>query len=250
MSVSTTSYPNSRSSVSSTSWQEPHPGQKLAFSTIVPGGQGANHGDSGDNNGRDSTVGTLESPVAQNLDVLSPTQSVSATSMSSRRNAEAIGTPLDSGISPDDRSVGSVAISEAHSSALTTTHTLQVDVDMDRYNKMEMDESQVTEVLPSPALSTYSDVSNYLDYPGEPEEMYGVVSTAYNASFVHMAPCDDLYGWNAEWDRRLPSPLPSPPSGERQAGGQSLLHRRGRRSKHNLLGRVLGVGRTPSRIRP
>lgn len=247
MSVSTISYPIGRTSVSSTGWQEPHPGQKLSFPAAAPGGREADRGDIGDNSGRDDTVGTL---TAQNsADILSPTRSVSATSLSANR-AEAIGTALGPTISSGNCSVGSAANSEANSSSLTATHSLQVDVDMDRLTKMDADESQVTEVLPSPALSTYSDVSNYLDYMDRPEDMYGVVSTAHDASFVRMAPCEDLYGWNAEWDRRLTCPLPAPPPAERQSNGPSLLHRRGRRTRKNLLGRVLGVSKTPSRIRP
>jgi hypothetical protein len=179
--------------------------------------------------------------MAQNLDVLSPSQSI---------NAEGHGMILDPSISPDTVSVGSLANSEAHSSTLTASHTLELDVDMDRYAKMEMEESAVTEVLPSPALSTYSDVSNFLDYQNQPEDMFGVLSNAQNPSFLHMAPCDDMYGWNAEWSRRLSTPQPPPSLPSQQLSRQSLLQRRGRRTKGNLLGRVFGVGRTPSRIRP
>lgn len=188
--------------------------------------------------------------MAQNVNVLSPSQTASVSSVTSESNVEAIGAALDVSVSPDRCSVGSVANSEAHSSTLTTTHTLQMDIDMDRYNKMDMDESQVTEVLPSPTLSTYSDVSNYLDFRTEPEDMFGVVSTSHNASFVRMAPSEDLYGWNAEWSRRITCPQIVPPSSVRHSSGQSLAKRRGRRSKVNLLGRVFGVGKTPSRGRP
>lgn len=249
----TTSYPSGRNpSVSSTGWEEPHPGHKFSIPVKSGGKRQSDQDGTGDNGGvKGDTVGTHESPTTQDLNILSPTASVS-TSMSSTRYAEPIGMPLGPSISPDSRSIGSRAISEAHSLALTT-HTLPVDVDMDRYNKMDMDKSNTTTQVISPAPSNFSDVSNYLDYASTPEDMSGVVSI-YPESFDRMAPNEDLYGWDAEWDCKLTTPSPPPPATladrhmiDRHYIGPSAPYQRRRRAKNNLLGRVFSVGKTPPR---
>lgn len=249
MSVSTTSCPNGRiPSVSSTGWEEPHPGHKLAFPVGAGSdAQGAHQDGIGVSRGsRDDTVGTQEPSLAHDSSLLSPTISVGSTT--SAPYAEAIGTSLGPSISPDSRSVGSLPVSEAHSSALTT-HTLHVDVDMERYNKMDLDKAPVTQAV-SPAPSNFSDVSNYLDSGTGPEDMTGVVSIVPDSpdSFSCMATSDDMYGWNAAWDRKLSVPLPPIPSDDRELNSLTAPYRRGRRTKNTLLGRVFSVGKAPSRL--
>jgi len=250
VSTSTTSCPSGRiPSVSSTGWEEPHPGQKLAFPVGAGSyAQGAHQDGIGANRGsRDDTVGTRESSMGQDSSVLSPTISVGSTA--STPYVEAVGTSLEPSISPGSRSAGSLPVSEAHSSALTT-HTLHVDVDMDRYNKMELDKAPVTQSI-SPAPSNFSDVSNYLDSGANPGDMFGVVSLVSPDSpdsFSCMSPDIDMYGWDAAWDRRADAPLPPIPSDHREQRSLTTPYRRGRRTKSTLLGRVFSVGKVPSRL--
>ena len=188
--------------------------------------------------------------MAQSTISLVPTQGARSGIFSPVEHAGPAGSGPRSTNSLGNRSVASEGNSVTNVSVMSI-HTLDADVDMDGYSKVDFEVSSVAQVMPSPTLSSYSDVSHYLEGQGEAVDMLGVLGTVSSDTFSRMAPSSDLYGWNAEWDRRTTSPTSAAPSSERITKGQAMPLRR-RRTRHKLLGRVFGGGKPPSnsKVRP
>jgi len=90
------------------------------------------------------------------------------------------------------------------------------------------------------------DVSNYLPTPATSSEDIGSPSTTSDHhAFRYASPVDDLYGWDAELDRRR-SPSRTSMSSTEGCDTIALSYRRANGSKHSLLQRVFRVGSSSS----
>ncbi|GKU01100.1 transcription factor [Fusarium langsethiae] len=90
------------------------------------------------------------------------------------------------------------------------------------------------------------DVSNYLPIPTTSSEDIGSPSTTSDhQAFRYASPVEDLYGWDAELDRRR-SPSRSSMSSNEGCDAIALSYRRANDSKHSLLQRVFRVGSSTS----
>jgi hypothetical protein len=152
-------------------------------------------------------------------------------------------------ISTDNDSAVSAAISLAPSSALTC---LAIETNRD-WSKMPIVEEgdlslQHPDVPLTPLVTPYSDLSHYFDWSPGAEDMMPAVEFVDSDSYAHAAPTDDMYGWDAEWTRRVPpAELETGITRDSGAGrGQTHHHRRARNSmnKGSLLERVFSVGKT------
>lgn len=262
MLVTTTSHPVDRHlSVSSTEWEEPHPGRRLScpVGPIVGERRGCDQSAQRFEGSGDSTVGTQDATSRK----LQPT----STDMSSQAEAP-VGTHQQTAsaspsgiISPDSASAISGPLSESPSSALTyQTPDLCVDTNLANPDKMMVDADDNSPRSPSfwalSPVSEYEDLSHYLDGSSGSASTFGseppssTVNLSNPAAYSHAAPFEDMYGWNAEWDRRLPSPESgvTPVVESSNSDAQSpFMARRGRAKRHGLLQRVLSVGKAPSR---
>lgn len=264
MPVSTTSDPVDRHpSVSSTEWEEPHPGRRLSCPAEPSLGDKQDYDQDAqrlDGFG-DGTVGTLNTTSRGLHSTTTNGSSQFEVPAVIRRQAASAGTSAI--VSPDSDSAISGSLSESPSSVLTC-QTLDVDmgVDLSSTDKMMVDRDDNSPQSPSflalSPISEYEDLSRYLDgspgsanYPGS-ESLYSMVDVSNPAAYSHAAPLEDMYGWNAAWDNRLTSPraTTTPPTVDTTySGGQSsTLSRRVHTNKHGLLQRVLSVGKAPSRI--
>lgn len=203
-------------------WEEPHPGRRLS-GLLEP----LDHDPSRDGGvqrleaDRGSTVGTLHKATSKSLS------------------------------SPDTDSIMSGFLSDGQSSAVTSP-TLEVDVHMPDADKT-MDiggSSRSPGCVALRPISDYVDLSNYFDDAPTSERWSSVMELSNENAFSHVSRVADMYGWDAEWDRRVESSLPvASPRGSTNFQ-KSSSSRRGRVSKGNLLQRVLSVGKTPSRDSP
>ncbi|KAF4972799.1 hypothetical protein FSARC_699 [Fusarium sarcochroum] len=92
-----------------------------------------------------------------------------------------------------------------------------------------------------------TDVSNYLPTPASSSENMGYHSTTSDhQAFRYASPMEDMYGWDAELDRRQCSPSRSSLSSNEGCDTISLSYRRANGSKHSLLQRVFRVGSSAS----
>jgi hypothetical protein len=90
------------------------------------------------------------------------------------------------------------------------------------------------------------DVSNYLPTPTTSSEDIGSPSTTSDhQAFRYASPVEDMYGWDAELDRRR-SPSRSSMSSNEGCDAIALSYRRANGSKHSLLQRVFRVGSSTS----
>lgn len=258
MSVPTTSHPVDRhSSVPSTEWEEPHPGQRL-LCPVEPiaaerqdGGQDAQRFEGSG----DSAVGT---PITSHHRLsLTVSRASSQAATMSVISQEMSGTMRPALVSPDSASGVSGNILESPLSPLTC-ETLDVDVDMGNVDKMMADESYNNPRSPSflalSPISEYEDLSHYLDdapdSPVSPDsDILPMANVADSGSYSHATRLEDMYGWDAEWDRRKSSTQPElAPTVSNTSSDvpSSFLSRRSQRN--SLLQRVLSVGKAPARI--
>lgn len=179
---------------------------------------------------RSGTVRTQKSTHRGHIRSFTESIRSDATSMM----AYELGVP--SPISPDSASALSGARSEAHSEITAYTH--DVDVEMTQGDKMVLDMEPA--MLASPALS---DLSGHLDYISAGSEDVTSYITDPKA-YSHIAP-NDMYGWNAEYDRKAIVPRSGPETVD--DGNRIVPYQRSRFGKNNLLQRVLSVGKAPSR---
>ncbi|KAF4452887.1 regulator of G- signaling [Fusarium albosuccineum] len=92
-----------------------------------------------------------------------------------------------------------------------------------------------------------SDVSNYLPTPAQSsEDMDYPVTTSDNRAFRYASPMEDMYGWDAELDRRKFPPSRSSMSSREDLDTIALSYRRANGSKASLLQRVFRVGSSSS----
>lgn len=97
-------------------------------------------------------------------------------------------------------------------------------------------------VTPTPM----ADVSNYLPTPATSSEDVGSHSTTLDhQAFRYASPVEDMYGWDAELDRRR-SPSRASMSSTEGCDTIALNYRRANGSKHSLLQRVFRVGSSSS----
>ncbi|UZP39846.1 hypothetical protein NXS19_007662 [Fusarium pseudograminearum] len=90
------------------------------------------------------------------------------------------------------------------------------------------------------------DVSNYLPTPTTSSEDIGSPSTASDhQAFRYASPVEDMYGWDAELERRR-SPSRSSMSSNEGCDAIALSYRRANGSKHSLLQRVFRVSSSTS----
>jgi hypothetical protein len=202
----------------------------------------------------DSTVGT---PINSHhrLSLTVSRESSQAATMSVI-NQDMSGTMRSALVYPDSASGVSGYISESPSSPLTC-ETLDFDVDMGNVDKMMADGSDNNPRSPSflalSPISEYEDLSHYLDgAPNSPvspdSDILSITNVADCGSYSHATRMEDLYGWDAEWDRRRSSTQPELATVSNSSSDvpSSFLSRRHQRN--SLLQRVLSVGKAPARI--
>ncbi|KAI1045184.1 hypothetical protein LB505_004956 [Fusarium chuoi] len=92
-----------------------------------------------------------------------------------------------------------------------------------------------------------TDVSNYLPTPTTSNEDIRCPSTSSETeAFRFASPIEDLYGWDAELERREASPSRDSISSTEGLDAFALSYRRANGSKHSLLQRVFRVGSSSS----
>ncbi|KAM5357829.1 hypothetical protein ACJZ2D_015872 [Fusarium nematophilum] len=92
-----------------------------------------------------------------------------------------------------------------------------------------------------------SDVSNYLPTPAQScENMAGPATMSDNRAYRYASPMEDMYGWDAELDRRKFPPSRSSMSSREGCDTFALSYRRANGSKSSLLQRVFRVGSSSS----
>jgi hypothetical protein len=92
-----------------------------------------------------------------------------------------------------------------------------------------------------------NDVSNYLPTPTTSNEDIGCPSTSSDQeAFRYASPIEDMYGWDAELERREASPSRDSMSSTEGLDAFALSYRRANGSKHSLLQRVFRVGSSSS----
>ncbi|KAG4280242.1 hypothetical protein FPRO06_11575 [Fusarium proliferatum] len=92
-----------------------------------------------------------------------------------------------------------------------------------------------------------TDVSNYLPTPTTSNEDMRCPSTSSETeAFRYASPIEDLYGWDAELERREASPSRDSISSTEGLDAFVLSYRRANGSKHSLLQRVFRVGSSSS----
>lgn len=233
------------SSVSSSEWEEPHPGQRLS-GLVEPlrNDQDLDRDTQRLEVDTGSTVGTLYRATSHGL-YLTPSDS------GARGDVQTLNTTVDtsqSSVLPDTDSAISRSLSESPSSGMTC-QTLDVDIRMTDVDKsLDSDGPRSPSFLALSPISEYEDLSNYLGGPPTSERWSSVMDINDPVVYQHASPVEDMYGWDAEWDRRV-----IPPSvvvGPCDDVGSRLpsLSRRTSTSKGGLLQRVLSVGKAPSRI--
>ncbi|KAF4952835.1 hypothetical protein FGADI_6424 [Fusarium gaditjirri] len=95
--------------------------------------------------------------------------------------------------------------------------------------------------------STPTDVSNYLPTPTTSHEDMRCPSTSSETeAFIYASPIEDMYGWDAELERREASPSRDSMSSTEGLDTFALSYRRANGSKHSLLQRVFRVGSSSS----
>lgn len=93
-----------------------------------------------------------------------------------------------------------------------------------------------------------ADVSNYLPTPASSsEDMVCPSTTSDHQAFRFASPVEDMYGWDAELDRRRSPSRTSMSSAE--GCDFALSYRRANGSKHSLLQRVFRVGSSSSMVK-
>lgn len=120
--------------------------------------------------------------------------------------------------------------------------------------------SYLPDLLPPPVSSDYTgnnsiddtsmpmtDVSNYLPTPTTSNEDMRCPSTSSETeAFRYASPIEDMYGWDAELERREASPSRDLISSIEGLDAFALNYRRANGSKHSLLQRVFRVGSSSS----
>jgi len=92
-----------------------------------------------------------------------------------------------------------------------------------------------------------TDVSNYLPTPTTSNEDMRCPSTSSETeAFRYASPIEDMYGWDAELERREASPSRDSMSSTEGLDAFALSYRRANGSKHSLLQRVFRVGSSSS----
>ncbi|KAF5670680.1 AGA1-like protein [Fusarium denticulatum] len=92
-----------------------------------------------------------------------------------------------------------------------------------------------------------TDVSNYLPTPTTSNEDMRCPSTSSETeAFRYASPIEDMYGWDAELERREASPSRDSISSTEGLDAFALSYRRANGSKHSLLQRVFRVGSSSS----
>ncbi|KAF5657361.1 AGA1-like protein [Fusarium heterosporum] len=92
-----------------------------------------------------------------------------------------------------------------------------------------------------------NDISNYLPIPDTNNETIDYHSTTSDdKAFRYASPVQDMYGWDAELDRRELSPSRASISSTEGCDTIALSFRRANGSKHSLLQRVFRVGSSSS----
>ncbi|KAM0352850.1 hypothetical protein ACHAPU_001732 [Fusarium lateritium] len=92
-----------------------------------------------------------------------------------------------------------------------------------------------------------ADISNYLPTPDVRSENIDCHSTTSgDKAFRYASPVQDMYGWDAELDRRQSSPSRTSTSSTEGCDTIALSYRRANDSKHSLLQRVFRAGSSSS----
>ncbi|KAF5019757.1 hypothetical protein F66182_8229 [Fusarium sp. NRRL 66182] len=98
--------------------------------------------------------------------------------------------------------------------------------------------------------TSLADVSNYLPTPfASNEDMVCQSMTSDHQAFRYASPMEDMYGWDAELDRRQCPPSRASLSSNEGCDHISFSYRRANGSKHSLLQRVFRVGSSSSMAR-
>lgn len=232
-------------------WEEPHPGRRLScpVESVMHNQRDCGWGAKRLEGSEDSTVGqaTTRAMIGDANEI----------SVQERRQTNGMELGHNMGSSTNSPSLDSVSLmsgsASASPSSATTCQTLEVDIDLVQADKMIIDSPRSPSFLALSPVSDYEDLSNYLggfsSLDSERQPSLSNMGSAGTLSFA--APMQDLYGWDAEWDRRLASPTPAPHSDRKYHPlntRTTVLTRRGSAPKSSLLQRVLNVGKVPPRI--
>lgn len=230
-----------RSLVSYTEWEEPHPGHRLS-GLAKP---------SGNNRGLDQsvqrletdvkgTVGTLYGAASRGL-YLTPLNSSGPDELPTIKTTANV--PQAMVLPDNDSAISGSLVSESLSSDMTY-QTVDVDIQMIDVDKLDSDGNpRSPSFLALTPVSEFEDLSSYLGDSPTSERWSSVID---NAPYTHTSPMEDIYGWDAEWDRRVASPPPVVVAPSSDFGSRLPSNRRGT-GKGGLLQRVLSVGKAPSR---
>lgn len=247
MPVPTTAITGSRSPSMSPSpmWEEPHPGQRMNCSSpAAHHGKGYGNQDQRSNSGGiDTTVGVYD----DDADTMSPEYDDISGQISDDDGP--LGIMMQPTISnefvehaPDSRCVSQSSL---------TIRTVDIHLDEGKLDTMDLDldrcPSSPATVNLTPTAMNFADVSNYF----HDSHMDGQVATHFvyaEADFArYAAPNDDVYGWNAEWQRRSDvSPVSNENVKDTAPRHRSLRNSRLRGHKGALLKKVFSVSKTPS----
>lgn len=244
--------------VSEGGWEEPHPGRRLscfvesALGCQQKGGRAAQRVRGSDDStvGHSNNLGSMGEPKPSSTE--QARIGITVMSACASTAPRSISPPA---ITPDDSdSAMSGCLPDSPSSSRTCA-TPEMDMSTDGVDKMRVDSPQSPNFLVLSPASGYEDLSSYLDghsTPGSSRASSMVVMGEAATPYSYTAPMQDMYGWDAEWDRRLTSKVTN--KGRRNSRPQLLenlpaeeLSRRRSGSKPNLLHRVLSVGKVPSR---
>lgn len=247
MSVPNSSHPvDFQPELPSFDWEDPHPGRRLAcrdesYGLGLDQDQVREQDELG---GMVGTVTTIGHAQTTRVEEVHAHEAIAPIIIEKDEAMAEVGI-----ISTDNDSAVSAAISLAPSSALTC---LAIETNRD-WSKMPIVEEgdlslQHPDVPLTPLVTPYSDLSHYFDWSPGAEDMMPAVDFVDSDSYAHAAPADDMYGWDAEWTRRVPpAKLETGITRDSGAGrGHTHHHRRARNSmnKGSLLERVFSVGKT------
>jgi hypothetical protein len=240
----TLQYVNQNDPVNHWKWEEPHPGRRLScpVESVIHNQQDCGWGAQRLEGSEDSMVGKATTRamigyVNEKPEPHQPNGMETGHNTGSSTNSPAL----------DSDSLMSGFASASPSSA-TTCQTLEVDIDIVQADKMLIDSPRSPSFLAISPVSEYEDLSHYLDGCSSPgsERHSSLSNTGSAGTLSFAAPTQDLYGWDAEWDRRLAI---QPDRRLHTANMRTtLLARRGSAHKSNLLQRVFNVGRVPPRL--
>lgn len=250
-------------------WEEPHPGNKLSYSMDVSAGRcGENDGDGTDHTDGGCTRGAMAAKgdlsyhytangihrpwqVRRDIRARARSHLPKPLTISGQEGCEGPETRSAPLMRVVDSTFNSNIVSPIHIGAPTiesVTSTLNMDIDSDTEVGIDCDQSTIaaeTSSISSPGHLT--DFSNHLGIHMRSEDSDDASITVVDSdAFSHMSPDSDLYGWDAELDRKSQLEYPACEN-TAYKNYEDLHYRRANSGKKSLLHRVLSIGTMPPR---